>query len=408
MRADPMLAPELLYYLAFALYFFAVVLGRTTLEDFLFVPIDDAIDALQAVVLLLLLCKFVFQRAPLSSWVLAAALVLVDFISWRQSAEGWLFWLALFVVCGEGVRLRPLAAISLVMSLTTVLVATSLASMGFVEDVVSSRAGVVRHAMGFSHPNSLGLYLLSACVSFSVLRFGKNPLPDILLIGVADAVNLAVADSRSTVLLSFVQVLLLLVFYTVKSERGRGVARAGICAGVLAVFALSMYLMVAYDASSGWQSSLNQLLSGRLNLAHSYYEMQPLTLFGSSFEGFEPIYWENGEPVAFLVDNAWCHLVLRYGVVPTACLLTGMFLLFKRLVTRRRWDALLFGLTLMAVYGFTETYGIRIECNYFLFALGAELLYGPRAARGAQSGRNKAWEGLPAKPPAAARAGAGE
>ena len=35
----------------------------------------------------------------------------------------------------------------------------------------------------------------------------------------------------------------------------------------------------------------------------------------------------------------------------------------------------MFGIVLMSVYGLTETLGVRIECNYFLFAIGADLLF---------------------------------
>ncbi len=370
---------EAAYYLAFCLYFISCAFGRTKFTEFLFVPIPTLQSLMQACALMLLFFKFVAQRASFKGWCIAAFVVLVGFATWRQSGEGWLFWCFLFIVCAYGVRLRPLAWAALSLSLAVFLLVVSFAHLGVIENIISTRAGVVRCAMGFAHPNSFGLYLLIICFSFSVLRFGKNPLPDILLIAVTDGLNLAVADSRTCVLLSLVQVFLLLVFYFVRGEASRRFMRKVFIAGVLLVVALSFYFMVAYDPSDSIHFALNSALSGRLRLAHGYYEMQPFTLLGSTFKSFAPIYWDNGEPYTFVVDNAWCHLALRYGLVPTALLLGGFFAMLFRLCDQKKWNALLFGFVLMSVYGFCETLGIRVECNFFLYALGAELLFTSRA-----------------------------
>lgn len=384
---------ESLYYLAFSCYLAFVALDKTTFSEFLFIPAETLQSLLQVAVLMLLLLKFVMQRASFRGWLIAAALVLVGFLSWRQSGEGWLFWVSLFVVCAHGVRLRPLACLSFSLSLALVVTTMAFAGAGIIENVVSMRAGVTRYAMGFSHANALGLYIMVICTSFSVLRFGRNPLPDLILIAAADIINLATADSRTTVLLSVIQAVLLVSFYILRSETARRRARFCFGAVVFLVVALSMFFMVSYDATSAWQAALNDFLSGRLNLAHRYFQMQPLTLFGSDFSAYAPIYWENGKTYAFVVDNAWCHLVLRFGILPAFAFLAGYTLLLLRLFREKRWDALLFGIVLMAVYGFSETLGVRFECNYFLFALGAELLYASPAAKdlsGVSCGRNAA------------------
>ena len=384
-----MAVSEVAYYLAFCLYFVDCVFDRTKFTEFLFVPVPTLQTILQACILILLFFKFVSQRASFKGWCIAALVVLVGFLSWRQSGEGWLFWCALFVVCAHGARLRPLAWCALVISTATFFLTVGFAQVGVIENVASTRAGVTRYAMGFTHPNFFGLFLLIICFSFSVLRIGKNPLPDILLIAVADILNLAVADSRSCVLLSLVQVVLLLVFYIARSEASRRHMRRVFAVGVLLVVALSFYFMVAYDPANPVHFALNDALSGRLRLAHGYFEMQPLTLLGSTFEQFSPIYWENGRPYTFVVDNAWCHLLLRYGVVPAALFSCGYFATLFGLLNDKRWDPLLFGFVLMSVYCFSETLGIRIECNYFLYAMGAELLFASRFGRELSGEKNR-------------------
>ena len=369
------------YYLAFILYFIDCAFDRTAFTEFLFVPVPVLQSAMQVCILMLLLFKFILQRASFKGWCMAALVVMVGFATWQQSGEGWLFWCALFIVCAHGVHLRPLAWCALALSIVTFCITVTFAQLGLVENIVSTRAGVTRYAMGFAHPNSFGLFLLIACFSFSALRFGKNPIPDLFLIAATDALNLTVADSRTCVLLSLVQAFLLLVFYFARNESMRRIIRYAFAAGVLLIIGLSMYFMVCYDPSNPIHLAFNSAFSGRLRLAHGYYEMQPLTLLGSTFENFPPIYWENGKPHTFVVDNAWCHLILRYGIIPTVLFLCGFFAMFYKLLREKNWGALLFGFVLMSVYGFSETLGIRIECNYFLYAIGAELLFSSRLGR---------------------------
>lgn len=366
---------EALYYFAFAIYYIQTAIERTTFTEFLFMPVEVFTSFTQMVILLLLFSKFVMQRASFRCWVFSAFVVLVGFTSWRQSGEGWLFWAALFIVCASGVRLRPLAKIAFALSIATLVVTTLFAGCGVIENKIYVRMGVTRYALGFTHPNTLGLYLLNMCVAFSVLHFGKNPLPDIMLLAVAVTFNLTFADSRTTAVLSLVQAALLLVFYFAKEEGSRRFLRYAFIVAVFASVAVSAYFMVAYNPANPIHLALNYVLSGRLRLASAYYEMQPFTLLGSDFTAFSPIYWENGKPYTFVVDNAWCHLVLRYGLIPTFLFLSGYLVLLFKVVRRRKWDALLFGLVLMSVYGLSETLGIRIECNFFLYAVGADLLY---------------------------------
>ncbi len=378
-KLNKVMAAEVLYYAAYFLYCLNYMIRQTTFKEFLFIPVATLTSIVHAAVLILLFIKFVSQRAAFSGWVVAAVIVLVGFVGWRQSGEGWLFWLALFVVCSGRVRLMPLAKIAFAVMAVMFVLTVSFSYAGVIQERVLSRSGgITRHSLGFNHPNYIGKQLLVICLAFSVLRFGKNPLPDILLIIVADIFNITFADSRTAVVLSFVQILLLLVSNRTKEEKRR--SKILICCVVTLILMVcaSFYSMVNYDPSSSLYQLLNSAFSSRLSLQHGYYSMQGLTLFGSTFEGFSPIAWSpiSGAPITFLVDNAWCHLLLRYGIVPTFVFLAGLALLLRKLLVEKRWDALTFGLILTLAYGVMETSGIQFECNYFLFALGAELLYG--------------------------------
>lgn len=389
---------QLAYYIAFGLYSIACFLGHTTFEAAFGISKEVFTDGIQAIVLVLLFARFLSQRASFGGWIVAIVIVIIGFVSWRQSGEGWLFWLALFVVCSGGVSIRALAGITLCINALMLFVTIVCAVSGVIENPVAMRQGVARQGLGFAHPNSLGLSLLMICISFSALRLGKAPLPDIALIVVAVAVNLATADSRTFTLFAALQIVLLLVFYFARTpiRRQKVFILCG-CIVAVAVFA-SFYFMVFYDSSNPFHAALNSMLSGRLRLVNGYYQMQPLTLFGSDFSQFAPIYWEDGESFQFVVDNAFCHLVLRYGIVPTMVFFIGLLSLAVRFTRNQRLSAALFGITLMLAYGFSETFGIRVECNFFLVVIGAELLFGGNCSALGASGTLDGSERVLVKP----------
>lgn len=363
------------YYIAFALYSIGALIQLTTFTSVLGISREAFVSGLDAVVVILLIVKFITQRTSFIGWCAAVAIILIGFESWRHGNEGWFFWLALFVVCSDGIRLKPLAAITLCIVAALTAATLLCCSLGMIQNRLFTRAGVVRPAYGFKHPNYFGSCLLLICACVSTLRFGRNPIPDIILIVFTMILNITYVDSRSSAFLSLFQIIFLLCFYCVRSVRKRRVLSIVFLVGVGAVIFISLYLMANYDSSNVVHRGLNSLLSGRFNLAHSYYSMQPLTLFGDDFSGFAPIYWELGEPATFLVDNAFCHLVLRYGVVSAALFFAGYFGTLIHIIHNGEWDALLFGLVLMTIYGLGETLGIRIECNFFLVAMGPQLLF---------------------------------
>lgn len=365
-----------IYYLAFSLYVIICFLYRTNFEVIFELPRHTFGDFVELIIITLLVTKFLSQRASFRGWFIALTVVFVGFVSWRTSDEGWLFWLALFVVCSDEISVRTLAGITFTLVSVMTLVTIVCGLTGAIENTISVRGGVTRQTLGFDHANHLGIYLLLICVSLSTLRFGKNPILDILLILVTVAINVTVANSRSSALLSTIQIVLLIIFYLVKSAYLRRILSIIFVVVIATLTIMSFYFMVSYDASNPIHRLLDSALSGRLYLANSYFKMQPLTLFGSSFSQFAPIYWENGKPYLFTVDNAFCHLILRYGIVPAALFFMGFFVLMVKLIKERHWDTLLFGLTLMTCYSIGEHIGICVECNFFLVAMGTELLFG--------------------------------
>ena len=375
-KIDRFRAGRIAFYLAFAIYLLVFAVSHTTFQTFFGIDMASIVSLRQPVVVALLATSILLSPKKLWQWLAIVVLVALAFVSWRMSGENWLFWLTLFCVSANGIRIKPLAWIVLVVSLGVLLAAVPCALAGIIDNVVVMRQGAERYSLGFVHPNTLGGYLWIAALAFSAIRFGKTPFPDLAVLAVVVVLNLVVTDSRATVIAASAQVVFLFVFYFVKSERARHVLSMVMLGGLTLAMLFSVYFMLFYGADNPVHALIDGLLSTRFSLAHGYFEMAPLTLFGNSFEGYDAIAWDNGEPLRFVVDNAFCHLILAYGLVPSLVFFWFFFAYCAKLVRLHRWDVMLFGLTVMGAYAFVETMGIRVEGNFFLIGMGAELLFG--------------------------------
>ena len=78
-------------------------------------------------------------------------------------------------------------------------------------------------------------------------------------------------------------------------------------------------------------------------------------------------------PASYLVDNSYCHLVLREGIIPTTFLLIMIIYLLIKINKNLLWNAFSLGFFIILLFSFTETVGIMVETNYFLLILASFL-----------------------------------
>lgn len=366
------------YYVAFAMYVGWEWLNRTTLWD-----LDTSIVAsyaekvVQASVILLLASCFFRQRASAQEWLTAIGISILGFMVWRTAAEGWLFWLALFVVSAKDVKIKPLAIIVVALVGGISVFAVSASAMGYIENVMTVRAdGTIRMAMGFAHPNSFGASVLAICMGMIALvgRRGQWIISLVCLLGAALCIKYA--DSRtSAACLAFMAVSLPL--YQLLTRNGNFRYGAS-CLMLLLLFlvVVSTYFMLYFDPQRALDSLLNELLSGRLRLSHMYYLDHSPSLLGYAYAN-GTAYRVGDKTLTFVVDNLYVHILLRYGVIAWVIFLGSLFILFFKMARERYSGAIVYGMAIFLIYGMSETLGCRIEFNFYAIALWTILYHKP-------------------------------
>lgn len=306
------------------------------------------------------------------SWrrlLFSIVLVALSGITWIIGGSSRLFWAVLVVLSAGKVRMRDVARLVLVASLLVTGAALVLWATGIAGDAVeASRATRERFSLGFGHPNTLGLMLFTICTSFTMFRDDRAPVFQSLVCAVCAAVTCILPNSRTFALALIAwPVLLWGLFLTRLRPRVRFGLVALLGAGALVVIAGSLLSMVLFDGNNELWTKLDGVLSGRLWYQSHYYSLHPVSLFGHEFTEFGTMVI-SGKESFFVVDNAFCHIYLRFGLVGTAIVLISLFSLMKKALHEGYFGIMVAGLFFFVLLGAVEGCFMLVAHNIFLFS----------------------------------------
>lgn len=366
---------SIIYYCAFCLYTACSVIQNTTFEEIAKTPTDTFVSVAEVMVIVLLMVKIVSEKHDPRNWIITVLGLTIGFISWRMSGTGVIFWAMLFILASKGVNLKKIATITIWVCGTLILVTLSSSYLGQIQNIMIINSTRERAALGFDHPNTLGLYLEVICLSCSVIRFGNKPTLDTVALLLVSIFNILVIQSRTALLAAVMQAILIWCIYLIRNPRQKMVLCETIIITLIIVVFFSIMKMVTYSDYVPMDRTLDHMLSGRLFLDNYFYKHFPIGVFGNDFQSVVPFEWWGGTASGFLVDNAYCYLILHLGIIPTLIYTVIFVYGIIRTLRIRAIDEVGLGFFLMAFYGVCEALTLHVEYNYFLIAISSELLY---------------------------------
>lgn len=364
-----------MYLVAFALYLAAYSLNFTTFRDLSYLHIDAfylGVRIFCAVTLFARIVRLGFARWQIALFCVCACVIVA---STAISGSWNILLLFLFVVAGKEIEAKQLARVSFWCSICIVLVTVTAASAGLISSVsMYSLNNTLRQAPGFTHPNSLGVLLLSISCAFSILRYRKSSLLDIAFYAFMYYLCNVIVFSRTSALCILV---IAILSFSITLLKNHGTDRMLIAIGIgFFVFLdlLTIFCMVFYDSSITWMHELNSLLSGRLDLMHYFCVYYPPSLFGFNFDSISV---NHGSFNTFLVDNAYAHIILESGILVAILLSVAWLLTMMQAFRANDLRPSIFGLIVFALVAFSETAAFFICINFCLIGI-SEALYSPK------------------------------
>ncbi len=206
-----------------------------------------------------------------------------------------------------------------------------------------------RHSLGFSHPNTVSLFLFIGYLSLMLYR--KTSYLEKICVAVLTGVVYSFTRSRTGCLCV---VLLLMLDIISDGIRVKGKWRYGL------VLAFPLFTMITILAGKyvNKLETLNSLISGRLSIFSIYLKENRWTLFG--FNGVsDPTY------DILPIDNLYLNVLIFQGIICYSIYLVIYVILSYKVVKTK--DCKLFvGLIVYFIYGLTEATLMNYVCAVFV------------------------------------------
>ncbi len=305
------------------------------------------------------------------TWLVLA----VGALSALNGAQSWMVEIALLVVCLRGMDVdRMLRKAYRVLLLGTCLIVL-LNLLGIISGGGYVRSsGAVRRALGFYHPNVLGMRIFQICAMHLYFRSEKGfRLWDILLCFLGCLFTAEVTDSRTATVLLAGLGLLTIGVVAARTEQRRRKARplavsmfrrGSFVAILLPVIAVFGFLWLGSHSRVPW---IESTVWSRMTQTVLYFRRYGLSIHGRElYYAGKTVLTGHGRLVT--LDNGYMYLLLGFGVPAFVLFMAGQIRLIARTAAGKNWmllGILLFYMAYMAM----ETSPLRVDCNFFLLFL---------------------------------------
>ena len=380
---------DICYYLAFAIYCFFHLMERTNYTSVFGISFDVIGKISTALMLVFVCARLLTVRFSLASLVRSALILAVSLLVFIVARSWICLSLALFIIAGKEIDIKPMARILLVTTLLVVALTFLGAYTGAIANIASRRPGEtkVRNALGFNQVNALGAAAVRIYVSTSILSWDKKPTKALLLAAALSLFLEWVANSRTSEL--FIVVLALVrVFCYRRSKTGKLNSRKANIVCLLLIWGtvgLSFVFLFFFNSSSTVMVEISNLLSNRLYSAWYICRSYGVHLFGNGDMELGQTIWAVNSYALLTIDNAWAQWLVMYGSVPTALLLVGISALYIAAIKNGQSDGKLIILAvLLSFYAFGETTALAIDYNPLLVLLWIPIFGCPDAVGNAE------------------------
>lgn len=232
-----------------------------------------------------------------------------------------------------------------------------------------------RQALGFGHPNSLGMMMTLIAIELMVVS-RKNKIARVLSYFFSIAIlfiNNFVCQSRTSFIVLLIALICFVLLQFKENIMKLKLVQFVISNLFLICTGISALLVYIYKTGSELGLTLNQLFSTRLELAAHYLDLYKLNLFGNNPTiSNEPFTYEG--VFYYVVDMGYIWIPLIYGVVGVILFALIYNLTIKKLFKNNQYHHVVL-LILMFIYCFMENTFIKYRFNVFIILLAYGFLY---------------------------------
>lgn len=357
---------SLLYYVSFLLFLLGNCISATTIADTMAFKLGC-----QIIAIVFLLVKLVLSRFGSKQLVLFLPISVLFAYSGYVSSDFALLWSWLFIVAGVGIDIKRLARVALVVFTGTLILAVALSLSGMIANNVMTRLGTgeLRYSLGFRHPNGLGRQIFEIIVALLIIRYPRFKFTDYLGCVIAFVAIWRLTDSRTFMLcvaFSFAMCAMAATGFIGKHEKG--FLRFALILFLFEV-GVSVATMFVDPDSNAISAFLNTVLSDRPYYNNYYFANYGVRLFGQNLESIVSVARAGYYFEGYIIDNAYCHILLINGFIPAIIMIGLIGLCYVRMIREGSFTALTMAFVIFTFLGLSESSAINFYTAYYLIGL---------------------------------------
>lgn len=249
--------------------------------------------------------------------------------------------------------------------------------MGLTSDyIVVRNLTSFRNSMGFSHPNTFGFYLMLLCFEYIYIKTKekkKIKLYNYLILILTMFIIDYFSDSRSSEISLILLIIFIMFGRKIFDNISMSKTKKIIFSNSFIILAIiSLYITHLVNIKNAFGLYINELSSGRFFYTNLFYITYGIKMFGQKLLLVSTEQAKLTHTSALVLDNAYMHILIRYGLVFFIIFANLFRKSFKRIFENKSFELFVI-MFILLIYGLTEATIIRIEMCPFLLYLGNAL-----------------------------------
>ncbi len=353
----------------FVLWFGTEVLFNSNIEQFFIWKKSDANSFTAIIILILLMIHIIFfQDYQIKELVIIALVSLPIIYATSLANYNTLLSTWIFVIASKNIDLKKITGIAYYVQLIMVIFVLVLFFNGYVDESAIYRGTILRHSLGFTHPNQLGIriFLIFICRCFH--RKDRLNILDAIVTFIAAIVLNVVTNSQTSVYCMIILSIIICAYELATRMR----LNMNVWSNFFIVLAVasnfaSVFLSITDVRRNSLFKRVDDYMSHRFSQCHRTIGFYGINLFG---QDIKLTVKKNitGVIYHFWLDNAYVALILRYGVI-VFFIFSTLYICTLIYLKRTQQFLLIAIMGLYAIYGIMENNFFSMAQNLFLLTL---------------------------------------
>ena len=361
----------------FCFWYCTEILLNSTIVELDTLPLRDIDSVCSLLILFFMLIQVIFfQTYSLNNGIMIGIISMFIIISALNSSNNSMLSTWIFILASQKTDIDTIISRAYKILATMIVLVVVMNLLGMIPDADVIRLGRIRHSLGFSHPNQLGLSICQL-VSCHFYLYRDNLRYRDFLFAIVAALFVYIVPNSQT---SFIIVILLLITSLIYQYFGKSKADHFKLIGWLMISFAILFNVISVVFSTGpikntLLSEINAYLSYRFSWCYKTYSIYGVNWFGNDIA--VTLAERTSRNLLNLgnmwLDNAYMTILLRYGIL-VYVIFSFLYIFTMIYLLNLKEYYLLILFFIFSVYGIMENGFFQISHNIVLFAV-AYFLY---------------------------------